>query len=493
MNTTYLLKFIMLLHMVFALGLFAGVTIKHMPHDSSLTIPSIDRSETKWVSIPDFASQLGYSWRWNFFTQNLTLNNNSQRVVFSQNTKFYRVGSELLQIPVAPIRKGGTVYLPLNLLVDIFQNDLFIGTISWQEGGSELIIRHDVKSVKSIISEDRESETLVTISLSDSSEYAFSYVYPRLVVTLQGVRADAGELQGEGQGAVDSILVQQHEHYAEIAFILNKRVKKPQFQYKSGPGSLQFSLIPVSDLPPTITEVEIQELRRIVIDPGHGGRDPGAIGPTGVMEKDVALGLSLALRDKLQSEGFEVFMTRDTDVFIPLRDRTQFANDKRADLFISIHANSIGGSQARRDNIRGYKTYFLSQARNEHERLAAMRENAVIELEDKPQGYDFLQSVLIDLAGNEYLRQSQEFCIIIDQVMSNGPISNRISKLHLGVGQANFWVLNGAYMPSVLFEAGFISNPREEQLLKCSEFQKEMASALTQAVLQFKHQLETGL
>jgi N-acetylmuramoyl-L-alanine amidase len=184
-------------------------------------------------------------------------------------------------------------------------------------------------------------------------------------------------------------------------------------------------------------------------------------------------------------------MTRDRDIFIPLQDRTKFANAKKADLFVSIHANSIEGNEKKRDNTRGFKVYFLSQAKNEDDKLVAMRENAVIKLEDKPGRYDNLQDILIDMAGNEYLRESQDFSIMITESF-HGCVK-QISKLQLGVGQANFWVLNGAYMPSVLVEVGFISNRKEAEFLGEQKVKKSIAEGIYEAIMSFKKKYEAEL
>jgi N-acetylmuramoyl-L-alanine amidase len=235
-----------------------------------------------------------------------------------------------------------------------------------------------------------------------------------------------------------------------------------------------------------------QELiKTVVLDPGHGGMDPGAIGPTGVEEKEVVLTIGLALFDIFKKKTkLSVFMTRETDVFIPLNNRTKFANEKKADIFVSIHANSIEGNKKRKDSTRGYKVYFLSQAKNEDDKLVAMRENAVIELEDKRHDYDNLQNILIDMAGNEYLRESQDLSIMITEAFHAGV--KKIPRLHLGVGQANFWVLNGAYMPSVLIEVGFISSRQEEDEIRDPSVQKSIASGIFDAIMGFKKKYEEG-
>jgi N-acetylmuramoyl-L-alanine amidase len=240
------------------------------------------------------------------------------------------------------------------------------------------------------------------------------------------------------------------------------------------------------------TKAPQEALKTIVIDPGHGGMDPGAIGPGGLQEKDIVLDIALLVRDEIKKEPkLTVFMTRERDVFIPLQDRTRFANTKKADLFVSIHANSIEGNTKKRDSTKGFKVYFLSQAKNEDDKLVAMRENAVIKLEDKTSRYDNLQDILIDMAGNEYLRESQDFSIMVTESFHNH--LKQIPRLQLGVGQANFWVLNGAYMPSVLIEVGFISNRKEEDSLKDAAVQKSIATGIYNAIMSFKKKYEADL
>jgi N-acetylmuramoyl-L-alanine amidase len=159
---------------------------------------------------------------------------------------------------------------------------------------------------------------------------------------------------------------------------------------------------------------------------------------------------------------------------------------------MSVHADAVPGNIKRKETARGYKIYFLSQAKNEDDKLVAMRENAVIELEEKPQNYSSLQNVLIDLAGNEFLSESQDLCILLDQKLDTS-LDRKITKLHLGVGQANFWVLNGAYMPSVLIETGFLSNPSEEKFLSDKKFQNKIALAIYEAIIGFRDKFGNGL
>ncbi len=232
-------------------------------------------------------------------------------------------------------------------------------------------------------------------------------------------------------------------------------------------------------------------IRTVVLDPGHGGKDPGAVGADGTLEKDIVLAVGLAIRDILEKEtDLRVFMTRDSDEFLSLKARTAFANKKEADLFISIHADAIPGSRKKKESIRGYKMYFLSQAKNEFDKLVAMRENSVVELEEETDQGDYLQNILIDMVGNQHLTESQDLSIALAETFGRELTETR--KLHTGVGQAPYYVLNGAYMPSVLLEVGFVSNPEECKLLTKPDYQKKIAVAVKKAISGFQETMRVA-
>ena len=219
----------------------------------------------------------------------------------------------------------------------------------------------------------------------------------------------------------------------------------------------------------------------VVIDPGHGGRDPGAIGPGGRREKDVALAVGRALaRELAEVEGLEVRMTRDRDRLIPIWERGHLATEWKGDrpgVFISIHTNSVN-----RSSVRGFETYFLSEARTEHEARVAENENAPLALRgddpdpDEP-GLDF---ILRDLRNRDYQNRSAVLAEEIQLGMERiHPGPNR------GVKQAPLAVITNALMPAVLVEVGFITNPNEERLLSRGEFQRELAREIAGAVRRF--------
>ncbi len=223
-----------------------------------------------------------------------------------------------------------------------------------------------------------------------------------------------------------------------------------------------------------------QVLRHIVLDAGHGGHDSGAVGPTGLMEKDLVLDVTRRVARLVEDRlGIKVTLSRGGDYFVPLNERTSFANHERADLFVSIHAN------AHRDLAsEGVETYFLSsEATDIAARQVAAKENSVIEFESPAsrQKMDVLRTILWDLAQSEFLVESSNLAEIVQDSMTESlRIPNR------GVKQAGFYVLGGAAMPAVLIEIGFVTNLKEEKRLKDSRYRDEIARAILSGIAEYK-------
>ncbi len=229
----------------------------------------------------------------------------------------------------------------------------------------------------------------------------------------------------------------------------------------------------------------------IVIDAGHGGKDPGAIGITGVKEKDVNLkvGLELGKIITQQMPGVKVVYTRDNDTFVELYKRGKIANENNGKLFISIHANSVG---RKRSSTRGFEVYLLRPGRTKKAIEIAEFENSVISLEDDPDRYQELTDenfILVSMAHSAYMRYSEKF----SDLLNKNWIDNVRYIPSRGVKQAGFYVLVGASMPGVLIETGFLSNPKDEKYLNSSRGQKEIAQAIFKAVKEYKEYYDAQL
>jgi len=224
-------------------------------------------------------------------------------------------------------------------------------------------------------------------------------------------------------------------------------------------------------------------LRTIVLDAGHGGHDSGAVGPGGLMEKELVLEVTKRVARMLTDRlGVKVLLSRDGDHFVTLRDRTSFANRERADLFVSIHANAhrVVASE-------GVEVYFLSsEATDNAARQVAAAENSVVQFEKAANGSaagrsDIVKTILWELAQSEFQAESSRLAeTVLDSMTESLRIPNR------GVKQAGFYVLGGAAMPAILVEIGFVTNPKEEKRLKDSRYRDEIARAIVSGLADYK-------
>ncbi len=222
---------------------------------------------------------------------------------------------------------------------------------------------------------------------------------------------------------------------------------------------------------------EKAKLDVVVVDPGHGGENRGSMGATGFLEKEFNLQLGRKLKQALEVQGMEVIMTRNDDLYVPLETRTEVANSVGADLLISLHANGFKSREA-----KGFEVYFLSPAADDEARFVAATENAAIEpaaiISDASDEVAF---ILWDTAQNEFVAESSYLAQLVNEELSKVlAIPNR------GVKQADFVVLKGAYLPGILVEAAFITNPEEEALLKDEAVQDRIVKAILAAVSRFK-------
>ncbi|MFH0921844.1 MAG: N-acetylmuramoyl-L-alanine amidase [Fibrobacterota bacterium] len=280
-----------------------------------------------------------------------------------------------------------------------------------------------------------------------------------------------------------------------LAFNAEKKARMPEPLTKN-------PLIPVKQ--------KASEIKTIIIDPGHGGKDPGAVSgkptwnktkrnikhiKTILTEKEAVLAISKILAKLLKEKLPEIqcILTRDDDSFIALKDRIRIANQRKGDLFISIHANSIHGDKSKKACINGYGVYFLDVARDDEARAVAALENASITYEEnrKEETDNDLDFILKSTELNLFRNQSEAFAIILEQEM--GKIGNKFRRHKTGVDQADFYVLRGAEMPAVLLETAFISNPLEAEMLGNGSFQEAVARAVLRSIIRYKEKYEIGL
>jgi N-acetylmuramoyl-L-alanine amidase len=235
-------------------------------------------------------------------------------------------------------------------------------------------------------------------------------------------------------------------------------------------------IIDVARHPPGATARGQRTVARVALDPGHGGSDPGAIGPGGAHEKDVTLAIALKVAPVLAREGMQVTLTRDEDRFVTLEERTARANSFGADLFVSIHCNAAE-SHAK----RGVETYMLDTARDEMAGRIAARENATSAAAGAEIG-----SILASMRLADQSARSGRLADLLQRAALASLRGAYPDAVDGGVHAAGFYVLVGARMPAVLFETSYISNPREEARLASDDYEQRLSDAIVNAVKAYR-------
>lgn len=330
------------------------------------------------------------------------------------------------------------------------------------------------------------SFTRVVIETGARLAYAVVSSDEEVRVRLPGLSLDRSRVEEIGDGLVQEVRLEPVGDAAVLRVVLESQAGEIKHTVLQDPYRLVLDVYRPKEAPGVAEPGRggMQPLRLIVLDAGHGGHDSGATGPSGVMEKDVVLDVTRRAARMIEDGlGVKVVLTRSTDVFVPLRERTNFANKQRADLFVSIHANAHPRAVS-----EGVETYFLSSEATDNEsRQIAAIENGVVQLESPQsrQKTDLLKSILWDMAQSEFQQESSFLAeTVLDSMTQSLHLVNR------GVKQAGFYVLGGAAMPAVLIEIGFLTNPKEEKKLGAPEHREAIARAIYASLAEYKRRYD---
>ena len=278
---------------------------------------------------------------------------------------------------------------------------------------------------------------------------------------------------------IDKIKLSQHKLNTLRLSIENSKKVKINFKYSQNELIINIrvkSYKKVISTPHITAPIRLDRNKVIVIDAGHGGKDPGAVGYKRYREKVLVLQIAQKLKKILKKRGFNIYMTRDNDKFVKLSNRTKFANKKHADIFISIHANAVAAKNAKK--AQGLETYFLSTSRSERAKRVAAKENKA---ELSEMDYYGKESFLHTLNSHNIIAANK---LAIDlQRGALASLNKSYKKVKdAGVRDGPFWVLVGAQMPAVLVEVGFITHPTEAKRLVSNKYQNKLAFGLANGV-----------
>jgi len=428
------------------------------------------------------------------------------------------------QLPANVMFAAGSFFVPLQSFLPFFSL-VFNKTATFDPGAN--VLRVGTESPTSLFDiptvhlEPKTNGMLIRIPSNKRIEDVESWLRQDgwLYVTLVDVKADVKTINAIREtGIVKDVVAIQSPTSVQLTFKLTGKIAASEILREEGSQDILVSVrtpaaeeskpvetvvaAPAKEAPPrsvdrTVTPGVMPDLSErkkrwdldvIVIDPGHGGHDPGTIGVSGVYEKDIALAIALKLGALIKKElpDVRVAYTRSKDVFVPLYRRGQMANEAGGKLFLSIHCNS---TKRKPSPTRGMEVYLLRPGRTEEAIAIAEKENAVITLEegyeDRYQELTDENFILVTMAQSAYVKSSEVLADLVHkEVKKVQGLSSR------GVMQAGFFVLVGAAMPNILVETGFVSNRTEEKFLKSSAGQRKIADALFQAIKRYKAEYE---
>lgn len=415
-----------------------------------------------------------------------------------------KVGGEsrLYQSPLPILSANGKLYAPSDYVGQYFSM-IMPGTLNYSSEKAELhFLFADTATpeVTDVMGQEKANGAIIQVIMSRLPKNSEAEIGPdnSLYLTLLPANADTLKLDSLPSSWVYSkLLAIQNPNSVQLIFKLNRNYQSQQVFIDSSSNSIMVALYSQADVKKVVADEikkRLEEEKKnwkldvVVIDPGHGGKDPGAIGVKGTDEKNVTLAIAKALKKVLNEKlpKVKIVMTRDDDEFVELDKRGEDANDAGGKLFISIHCNSMPHKP---NSMNGLEVYFLRPGRTDEAIRIAAQENAAVKYENdyekKYQSYDEDNIILTTMVHGAYVKYSEQLAqLIADNVSSMASVADD------GVSQAGFYVLVGASMPAVLIETGYLSNRREEKYLKSKSGQNAIARGIANAVVKFKAEYE---
>lgn len=419
------------------------------------TFQEYNMGKHKYVKSHTMLEEMNLSYYWDLGTQILTVQKENMVSIMPDNP-FIKINQDVYQLEAPPLRRGGKLFVPVSSL------PLILGSLMDMEAKfNEGILNVGTKvNIFKTTWEVTPSKTIFKIDCSSALKHLFNKVKGEWVLVLFDPIYNKGTLDLSPKGLIEDIKFEQGDGFIKFRFKVKNDLAMDAIRNGK---SLNIKVK---------TFVE-RRLKTIVIDPGHGGKDPGAVYKN-VREKDIVLKASKKIAAKLTKSGFDVIMTRVDDVFIPLKDRTKIADSAKADLFVSIHCNAAPNKRA----MNGAETYFLSAARSDWARTVEATENSAIRFEAKEgSSLSELDYILNDLAQTQFLEESQQAGINIQESMIQ-----KCDLYNRGLKQANFYVLRLNYMPAVLVELAFITHSKDRKKLLDDNFLEDVTDAIVEGI-----------
>ena len=459
-------------------------------------IRSLEKNNVQYISLSELAEILGGTLDWEIIGHRIKYTDDHFRFDFLIDAPYFRLDDSLYNMTYPALYDEGQLLVAAETFIP-FLDRVITQTISWDSDSRILRVAPEYFTVNDLTVSAKANGLLIEIFLTSEMPYDVFVTEGNWInVSIPDARINSPRiLSRKDPRFMYKLKVHQVANTGQISLRLKKNINKWSHKLVYDPPRIQISIPDINfEIDPADTNPVIgpdNKIDVIVIDPGHGGQDYGAIGQRGTREKDVVLNIARELASLIRKDKqFKVIMTRDRDVTVDLGERAKIANDAGADLFISIHANA----SPKRD-IKGWNVFFLAQAKNDSARSVAQLENSFFLREISSGGdnqdynddsdYDPIVNILNEMIMTEFQAESHDFAMMIDREFRRG-----LKTPARGVDQAGFFVLNKVFTPSVLVESAFITNKTEEKLLKDKKYHKQVAEGIYQAVKRFKAKYE---
>ncbi|MDQ3001087.1 MAG: N-acetylmuramoyl-L-alanine amidase [Fibrobacterota bacterium] len=499
MRIKILSRLILILFPIFALESRSFVTLKPAAIQEGRwqgsTFPDTSFEGVRYVSSQFLESLFGREGSWVPDRQKFVIPDTSgKKWYFTLDNPYMNIGDEVVNL-IYPVRRGPQfLYLPLPSLLRVVNQRLGLAIIPPEAFAS--VEPDPVKPEKSpfkalslpggsnildVGAEARENGTLVSLRTAGPMEWESYWVPPHFILRFQGGQISPQyPVKSPGQGLVKSILTLQEKDLVQVTLNIPKAIDTVEVAYS---GETQGYQITVRKKSEKKEKEKGPKSATIIIDPGHGGKDQGAM-VGGVNEAQVTLAVAKELKSLLTNMGYKAMLTREEDKFISLQDRPKFASDKGGDLFVSLHCNAIDGSPKRKKTVTGFIAYILREGESEEDKALARRENEAISGESGKTRAEIspVEWILLEHQLNLYSKESEGFVEHIIQEFGNF----QIGKYATGASQAGFYVLVGAFMPAVLFEMGYLTNDEDRRILASEKGQKQIAERLAKAIDKYR-------
>jgi len=461
-------------------------------------VQSFEQNGVIYFSFSEFVEIIGGVLDWETVGQIVKYKIDTTRFDFLLGSSYFRLVDSIFNMTYKTEYKDGQLYLPAATFIP-FLDKVISEKVSWDKKKKLIRVDSEYFNVTDLAFSRKANGLLIELFLTSSLAYDVFVTEGNWVnISVRDGKINRTRLLSRlDKRLMYDLKVHQLVESGQVSFRMKRKINTWHHKLVFGPPRIQISIedsdfeidetLPVASIGPD-SRIDV-----IVIDPGHGGDDYGAIGPRGTREKEVALDIAKELAKRIRKDKqFKVILTRDRDKTITLQERAKIANEAAADLFISIHANAN-----LKDHIRGWNVFFLAPAKNDSARAVAQFENSAFlreqaQIRSSPdEAYtdyyrDPVLNILNEMIMTEFQDESHDFAFMLDREfreMTEVPAR--------GVDQAGFYVLNCVYSPSVLIESGFITNPHEEKILDSKSYRREIVEAIYDAIKRFKAKYES--